>query len=132
MYTDKNEYLRAGNEIHKYIKENFPDTELDYDDDVIPYADASAFARYIVRCYKYGENSEVRRCLELVERICGSKNADISNLGVVGYIEDMMDFIAENDGLYKMLGVRSQFYYNELVKFWQGMGTIEVYPEDKV
>lgn len=130
MYTDKNEYIRAGNEIHKYIKENFPDADLDYDDDIIPYADASAFARYIIRCYKCGKKVEVRRCLDLVERICGSRNADVSNLGVVGYIEDMMDFITENDGLYELLGIRSQFYYNELIKFWQGMGTIRNYPED--
>lgn len=131
MYTDKNEYIRAGNEIHKYIKENFPDAELDYDDDVIPYADASAFARYIVRCCKCGEISEVKRCLDFVERICESKNADVSNLGVVGYIEDMMDFIAENDGVYELLGIRSQFYYSELVKFWQGRGAINNYPEDQ-
>lgn len=131
MYTDKDEYICAGNEIHKYIKDNFPDAELDYDDDIIPYADASAFARYIVGCFKRSEMNEVKRCLDVVEKICVSRNSDISDLGIVGYIEDMMDAIDENDGLYEMLGIRSKFYYKELVKNWQGQGTIEIYPEDE-
>lgn len=67
MYTDKNEYICAGNEIHKYIKNNFPDAELDYDDDIIQYADASAFARYIVGCFKRSEMNEVKRCLDVTD-----------------------------------------------------------------
>ncbi len=121
MYTKE-----TADDIERYIRDNFPKCEI-YDDidSGLPYAIAGDFAKYTVATFAAGDMPETVRCLELVEELCGSNDHYISELGAVGYIEDMSNYICylsedKQIEFYEMLGKASKYYWDEVEKFWTG------------
>ncbi len=109
-------------DINKYLKRNFPEFEIEFDDIDLPYIIAGAFSRYLLLCYKEKKILELQKGLDFIELLYLNGNSQVKEIATIGYLESIQNVFLNNDinpeNIFNMLGKESKKCWNQLNKFW--------------
>lgn len=98
----------------------------DDDDDRLHYLDASAFARHLGALWLAGDLHEMPAVFAVIERLVVDGDHYVSELAVIGYLEDLQTAPADRFRLdpevafAPFLGPVSRRWWDRLNRFWAG------------
>jgi len=109
-------------DINKYLKRNFPEFEIEFDDIDLLYIIAGAFSRYLLLCYKEKKILELQKGLDFIELLHLNGNSQVKEIAIIGYLEAIQNVFLNSginpESIFNILGKESKKWWNQLNKFW--------------
>jgi hypothetical protein len=105
------------------LTEAFPEFTPDSDNTDLHYVVLGDFARYLIGVYKSGNEEQVRKATELIERLHVEGDAYVREAATIGLLEGIQNTWGDSGIDLKAFGDRllpeSRRWWNSLNKFWQ-------------